>query len=172
MKTAKDLALVSVFTALLIGGQFALSMLSGVEIVTVLFLTFAFVFGVKKSLFVATAFSLLRCLIFGFFPTVILLYLLYYNLFALVIGSIGNKIEHRLTRKSHALLVGTAILLTVCFTALDNVLTPLFYGYTRQAALAYAVASLTALVPQTVCVFVTVLLLFPLLYRICFPFKS
>ncbi len=171
MKAAKDLALISIFTALLIGSQLALSLISGVEIVTVLFLTYAFIFGVKRSLFVATAFSLLRCLIFGFFPTVIILYLIYYNVFAIVIGGIGNKLGHKTTRKTHFILIGVAVLLTIFFTMLDNVITPLFYGFSKQAALSYAYMSLTACIPQTICVAITVALLFPVLYRVCYKFR-
>ena len=155
MKTTKDLALISTFTALLIGGQLALSAVSGIEIVTVLFLGFAYVFGVKRSVFVANAFSVLRCLIFGFFPTVIILYLLYYNLFAIVIGCIGNRLKHAYSLKNHIILVVVAILLTVCFTLFDNVITPLFYQFDAQSTEAYWYASLTAVIPQVICVAVT-----------------
>ncbi len=172
MKAAKDLALISVFTALLIGSQLAFSFISGVEIVTPLFLTYAFVFGVKRSVLVATAFSLLRCLIFGFFPSVALLYLIYYNVFAVVIGVIGNTLGHKTTRKTHFALIGVAVLLTIFFTLLDDVITPLFYGFSKDAALSYAYASLTACIPQTICVAVTVFLLFPVLYRVCYPFRN
>ena len=39
----------------------------------------------------ATCFSLLRCLLFGFYPNIIILYLIYYNLFALLFGTLGKK---------------------------------------------------------------------------------
>ncbi len=172
MTTAKKLALISVFTALLVGCQFALSFLSGVEVVTVLFLTFAFTFGIKPSLLVATAFSLLRCFIFGFFPSVIALYLIYYNLFAVVVGSIGNKTKGKLTPKTHLALVGAALLLTLLFTLLDDVITPIFYSFTWEAAVAYAYASLTLCIPQTICAVVTVGLLFPALHPIFKKFQK
>ena len=79
MKSAKKIILPGVFTALLIGGQFALSGISGIEIVTVLLLTFVYKYGIKQGLFVANAFSLIRCFIFGFIPSVLILYLIYYN---------------------------------------------------------------------------------------------
>ena len=72
MRTAKEIALISVFTALLIGGQFVLSGISGIEIVTVLLLSFSYYFGIRRGLLVANAFSLLRCFIFGFFVNVII----------------------------------------------------------------------------------------------------
>ncbi len=49
MKAAKEIALVGVFTALLIGGQFVLSGISGVEIVTVLLLSFSYCFGIRMG---------------------------------------------------------------------------------------------------------------------------
>ena len=86
MNSAKKIILPGVFTALLIGGQLVLSGISGIEIVTVLLLTFVYRYGIGQGLFVANAFSLLRCFIFGFMPNVILLYLIYYNIFVFVFG--------------------------------------------------------------------------------------
>ena len=75
MITAKKVILPGVFTALLIGAQLVLSGVSGIELVTVLLLTFTYKYGSKQGLLVATAFSLLRCFLFGFFPNVVVLYL-------------------------------------------------------------------------------------------------
>ena len=66
MVSAKKIILSGVFTALLIGGQLVFSAVAGIEIVTVLLLTFAYKYGIVQSMFVANAFSLLRCFIFGF----------------------------------------------------------------------------------------------------------
>lgn len=145
-----------------------MSAVSGIEIVTVLFLSFAYVFGVKRSIFVANAFSVLRCLIFGFFPTVIILYLVYYNLFAVAVGAIGNKLNHAYSLKNHVILVIAAVLLTVCFTLIDNVITPIFYKFDAQTTVAYWYASLAAVIPQVICVAVTVALLFFPLYKVFF----
>ncbi len=166
MNSKKDLAYTGMFTAILIAGQFALSAISGVEIVTVLFLTFSYVFGIKNSLFVANAFSILRCFIFGFIPNVLLLYLVYYNIFALIIGAIGKAFKRRYSIKNHILLIVVAALLTVGFTALDNLITPLYYGFTIEATKAYAYYSLTAIIPQTACAILSVSLLFYPLYKV------
>ena len=58
--TAKEICIISLMTALLLGGQYVLAWASGVEVVTVLLLSFSYVFGVKRGCTVATAFSLLR----------------------------------------------------------------------------------------------------------------
>ena len=71
MLKTKDLALIGLYTALLIGGQIAFASISGVEIVTLLFASFCFYFGVVRGAILGTVFSLMRCLVFGFFPAVL-----------------------------------------------------------------------------------------------------
>ncbi len=158
VRAGKECAYIAVFVALLIGSQLALSVLPGVETVTVLFLSYAFVFGVRRGMLAATAFSLLRQLIFGFFPTVLVLYLLYYNFLTFLFGWIGKR--WRATYATLWLYILLACLCTVIFTLLDDTLTPLWYGYTSSAAKAYFVASLPVLVAQLVCTAVTVGTLF------------
>lgn len=162
----KQIAIMGVYVALLIGGQLALSMISGVEIVTVLLAGFAYYFGIKKGLVVASAFSILRCFLFGFFPNVIILYLVYYNLFVVVFGALGLLFKGETTPKNHVIIVVVALVLTALFTALDNLITPLYYGMNREAFVGYALTSLYALVPQLLCTFITVSLLFRPLIKV------
>ena len=158
-------AVVAVFTALLLAAQYALWFVKGVELVTVLLLVFSYRFGVRCGVLSAVAFSLLRCLLFGFFPNVVLLYLLYYPLFAACFGILGNALHRRTGVRVQMLLAVLAVLFTALFTLLDDAVTPLLYGYTKEAALAYFLASLPTMAVQTVCAAVTVLLLFrPLLF--------
>ena len=166
MKTAKSIILPSIYTAILIGGQFVLSGISGVELVTVLFLAFCYKYGVKQGLLVANAFSLLRCFVFGFFPNVILLYLIYYNIFAIVFGLFGNACKNAYGKKKHTTTILLALPMTALFTLIDNILTPLLYGFTRQAAKAYFIASLYAVLPQLLCSLVTVTWLFPIILKL------
>ena len=233
---ARQVAAVAVVTALLIGGQLALSAVAGVEIVTVLLLCFSWVYGARSGMLAAAAFSLLRCFIWGFYPSAMVLYLIYYPLFALVFGVLGRGGTGRFARlpiwaavlvdvviaavgagaafcaatsaikisrlaavmvksllwvvfglccalfavfntffilqKRGALKDGRALALavaaslaaffTVCFTLLDDVITPLFMGwglFSESAAL-YFYTSFLALAPQTVCAIVSVCLLF------------
>lgn len=93
--TAKNIAYIALMTAILIGGQFALSFVAGIEIVTVLLLCFATYFGVAGGILTALSFSLLRCVIWGFYPTAVVLYLIYYPLFALCFGLIGKIKKER-----------------------------------------------------------------------------
>ncbi len=161
VRSAKECAYLAAFVALLIAAQLALSFVPGAEIVTVLFAAYAFAMGARRAMIAATAFSLLRCFVFGFFATVLLLYVIYFNLLALCFGLIGRKWQADI--KTLPFLIGIACFCTVCFTMLDNVITPLWYGYSAQAANAYFLASLPFLVPQTVCVAASVaFLLLPL----------
>ena len=214
----RDIAYCAVMTALLIAAQYVLSFVSGVELVTVLLLTFSYVFGVRCGVLTAAAFSLLRCLIFGFFPNVLLLYLVYYTSFAALFGLCGRKGLPRfvcplllgitgtlslaaaitgtglpisavyITRVrvflwilfgiSMALLViyfyasksgpgrelasltALATFMTVLFTLLDDIITPLTMGYSAEAAAGYFYGGFIAMLPQTVCAAVSVFALF------------
>lgn len=153
-------AVVAVFTALLLAAQYALWFVKGVEAVTVLLLVFSYRFGVRCGVLSAVAFSLLRCLLFGFFPNVVLLYLIYYPLFAACFGGVGNALRRRADLKTQLLLTALAVLFTALFTLLDDAVTPLFYGYTKEAALAYFIASLPTMAMQCACALLTVFLLF------------
>lgn len=153
-RTTKEITVIALMTALLLGGQLALSAVAGVEIVTVLLLTFSYSFGWKRGIVVATAFSLLRCFLFGFFLSVIILYLVYFNLFAFFWGSLGRKLKHL------PVIVITAMACTISFTLIDDVLWPIIGGLSREGAWSYFLMSFTAMVPQTICTAVTVSLLF------------
>ncbi len=223
-KTVKKITACAAACALLIAVQLLLSPVAGVELVTALFLCFCTVYGVALGCLTATAFSLLRCLLFGFAPNVLLLYLVYYNLFAVLFGFLGRRKrpvavwvaplilallagasaffaaygvpvtalkQGQLTAMLWTLfglfsailllyfillacrrgecgrelssVVALAALCTVCFTLLDDCITPLYYGWTLESALAYFYASFLAMVPQTVCtVLSTSFLFYPL----------
>lgn len=147
-------------TALLIAAQLALSMVAGVEIVTALFLAYCYSFGVRRGLVVGTCFSLLRCLLFGFFPTVVILYLVYYNLFALVFGISGKLLKGTAEWKRLIALIILAAAMTAVFTLLDDLITPWFFKYGPRAKRVYFYNSLPVMLIQTCCSVVTVAVLF------------
>ena len=157
-RSAKECAYIAVFVALVIAVQFALSFVPGVELVTVMFVCFSFVMGVKRSVISATAFSLLRQLVFGFYPTVLVLYLVYFNLLSVVFALLGKKITS--TIKYLPIIVLIACLCTVIFTMTDNILTPLWYGYSLRATKAYFMASLPFMISQVICTALSVTVLF------------
>ena len=162
--TAKECAYLAVFVAVVITAQMALSFVPGVEIVTVLFVTYSFVTGWKRGMIAATAFAFLRQIVFGFFPTVLILYLIYYNLLALGFGLLGGKLQN--PKKNLPLIVGLACVGTVLFTLTDDIVTPFWYGYSAGAARAYFLASLSFMIPQIICTAVSAICLFVPLWKV------
>jgi hypothetical protein len=160
----KDCAYIAVFVALTIAAQLCLSFIPGVEVVTVLFVTFSFAFGCRRGIVAATVFSLLRQLVFGFSPTVLVLYLVYYNLLALLFGFLGR--QSKITPQKLVCLTILACLCTICFTMMDNIITPLWYGYSKRALKIYFYASFSFMIPQVICTAVSVGILFLPLVKI------
>ncbi|MBO5363272.1 MAG: hypothetical protein J6A46_02975 [Clostridia bacterium] len=158
VRSAKELARTAVFVAAVIGVQYALSALPFVEIVTLLFACYAYVFGGVRGVVAAVAFSFLRQLIFGFYPVVLILYVVHFSFLSLLFGAL------RRSKLSGWKLIFTSVLVaaaaTACFTLLDNILTPVYYGYTPKAAKMYFMASLPFLMGQTICAGVSVGALF------------
>ena len=166
MKRTKWIVRVAMSVALLIAVQMALSAISGVELVTVILLCLCFCYGVRTGLAIATTFSLLRCFFFGFQINVIVLYLIYYNLFALFFGWLGKRFAGETTWLQRGLIVASAVAFTIVFTLLDDVITPLMFGFHWNAAKVYFIQSLAAVIPQTICTAVSVSALFIPLTRV------
>ncbi len=156
--SAKECAYLAAFVALVLALQLVFAAVPGVELVTVSFVAYAFAFGAKRGCIAATAFALIRQLVFGFFATVLILYLVYFNLLALLFGLLGKKL--RVSGKNLVWLVLIACVCTVFFSMFDNVLTPLWYGYSARARKAYFLASLPFMIPQVICTAVSVSILF------------
>ena len=158
---AKDCAYIAVFVALTIAAQLCFAAVPGVELVTVLFVSFAFAFGCRSGMIAATVFALLRQLVFGFSPTVLILYLVYFNLLTLLFGFLGQRMVLRVKRVP--LFTVIACVCTVGFTMLDNVITPLWLGYSGKLFKMYFWASFSFMIPQVICTAVSVgVLFFPL----------
>lgn len=240
LSPSRAAAYTAVMCALLIGGQYVFSFVAGVEIVTVLLISFSYVFGASRGAVCALAFSLLRCIIFPFSPSALILYVVYYPALAGIFGGLGHvkdgafkslpaylavslvllgicavcaclyafdvikvsrvykltlqillwvifslclvglivfNVLYRIKGTEKLLkliaLTATAAVCTVMFTLLDDLITPLFYGYSRETALAYFYTSVTAMLPQTICTIVTVSTLFmPLTAVLNSPFKA
>lgn len=160
MNKTKFVVRVAMCVALLIAGQLALSSVSGIEIVTVMLLCFCYCYGVRHGIAIATTFSLLRCFVFGFQINVIVLYLVYYNLFAIFFGWLGARLTGKNALPETAIVVAFAVVFTAMFTLLDDVITPVIYGFNENAMKVYFYQSLTAVIPQTICAAVTVSICF------------
>lgn len=162
-KTSKEIAIIGLSIALLIALQYIFYPIKGIELVTVFILCFCFSFGMARGIICAVGFSLLRCFIFGFFPNVILLYLIYYPLFALACGLLGRFFKSRKKQTSliaYIIMVVTACIFTCLFTLIDNLITVIMMSYNYSSALAYFAASIPVMLTQCVCALVSTAVLF------------
>ena len=160
MNKTKFVVRVAMCVALLIAGQLALSSVTGIEIVTVMLLCFCYCYGIRHGIAIATTFSLLRCFVFGFQINVIVLYLVYYNLFAIFFGWLGARFTGKNALLKTVIVVASAVVFTAMFTLLDDVITPMIYGFNENATKVYFYQSLTAVIPQMICAAVTVSICF------------
>ena len=172
IRSAKEVARTAVFVAMVIGSQYALSVVPFVEVVSLLFICYAYVFGVVRGAVAAVAFALLRQLLFGFYPVVLMVYLIHFSMISVVFGLLPRWCKWT----GWKLLLIAALLAavcTACFTLLDNLLTPWYYGYTPKAAELYFKASIPFLFGQMICVGISVAGLFvPLTKAFCFLKKA
>lgn len=166
MKSTRFIVRVAMSVALLIALQMALHMISGVELVTVILLCLSFCYGIRTGLAIATTFSLLRCFFFGFQINVIVLYLVYYNLFCLFYGWLGKRFSRKTGWLQLVIVVASSVVFTALFTMLDNVITPVIYAFHPNVAKVYFLQSMTAMIPQMVCAAVSVSVLFVPLTRV------
>lgn len=171
ISSAKEVARTAVFVALVVGAQYVLSALPFVEVVTLLFVCYSYVFGAARGVVAAVAFAALRQFLFGFFPVIFFLYVLYFPLLCVVFGNMGKRCRVKGWRLV-ALAVAVAVFCTVLFSLADNLLTPLYYAYSPKAAKMYFRASLPFLVGQSVCVAVTVAFLFRPLTKALYFIKN
>lgn len=148
-KSAKEIAFIGVVVSVLIGGQFVLSAFAGIEIITVILAVYCFTFGIVRGVITATAFSLLRCIVFGFFPHVVLLYLIYYNLFAVVVGLFGKWLKHSPLPIQIGVITVLCVLLVLIFTVIDIVLNLWILGVVPPVAQKiYVVKSIPVAITQ------------------------
>ncbi len=162
--SAKECAYIGVFIAAVIAAQAALSVAVGIELVTVLFAAYAYTFGVRRGVIAATAFSILRMLIFGFSLPALILYLLYYNAFSLVMGMLARAVKNPL--KGLIFIVLTVGVCTLFFTLLDDIITPLYLSFSTKAWRLYVYASLPVMGVHTACAALSTAALFIPLYKV------
>lgn len=88
----RDLTLIGILSASITGGKLALSFIPNVEIVTLLFIMYAIVFGTKKGIFIAIIFTTTEVFIYGF-STWLLMYYILWPMLVIVTGLLKDKIK-------------------------------------------------------------------------------
>ncbi len=158
IKSAKEIAELAAFVAVIIAAQWVLSFLMGVEVVTLLIAVYSFSRGAKRGMVVVTIFSALQQVLFGIYIPSWIEYLLCFNGLALCFGGWGKKIRYPLRNLWWLTIV--ACLFTMARILLDDVLSPLWFQMSREAAKGYFLSSLPVLGINTLCTAVTVGVLF------------
>lgn len=158
VRSGKECAYLAVFVALVIAAQLMLAAVPGVEVVTLLFVCYSFVFGVRRGVIAATAFTLLRQLVFSFSPTAFILYIVYFNGLAALFGWLGHVVKKPTVSLWWLVLVACAC--TACFSLMDGIITPIWYAFSKRATEAYFMATLPFMIPQIICTALSVGILF------------
>lgn len=158
VRSGKECAYLAVFVALVIAAQLILAAVPGVEVVTLLFVGYAFVFGVRRGLIAATAFTLLRQLVFSFSPTAFILYIVYFNGLTALFGWLGYVVKKPTVSLWWLVIVACAC--TACFSLIDGIITPVWYVFSERATKAYFMATLPFMIPQIICTALSVGILF------------
>lgn len=89
--TAKSLAYSGLLAALLVGGKYALSFIPNVEIVSPLIILTSVFFGLNVSLPAVIAFCLIDTVVYGFYPTVFLQYMVHWPSLAILSYVVSRK---------------------------------------------------------------------------------
>lgn len=118
---AKDIALIALLSATITAGKLALSFVPNVEIVTLLFILYALVFGIKRTLLVSVIFTTTEILIYGF-NTWLLVYFVIWPVLVILSGIMGKKIK---TEYGFAFLAG---IYGLCFGLFFAISESFFYG--------------------------------------------
>jgi len=121
MSATKRICLLAVLTATLTGGKMAIPF-PNIEIVTLLFVVYALVFGWRNTIIVSIAFVLIEILIFGFFIWWVLLYAVHWPLLVTAVAFLPRKREKG--RIVAAIVIG--IVLTMLFGVLSTFIEVVF----------------------------------------------
>ena len=85
----KEIALIGLLSATITGGKLALSFIPNVEIVTLLFILYANIFGIKRTLLVSFIFTTMEIFIYGM-NTWLLAYYLVWPLLVVLAWLLGE----------------------------------------------------------------------------------
>lgn len=118
----KEIALIGLLSATITGGKLALSFIPNVEIVTLLFILYANIFGIKRTLLVSFIFTTMEIFIYGM-NTWLFAYYLVWPLLVVLAWLLGRGAKNEY---SFALLAG---LFGLLFGLLFAITESFFYGW-------------------------------------------
>jgi len=121
MSATKRICLLAVLTATLTGGKMAIPF-PNIEVVTLLFVVYALVFGWRNTIIVSIVFVLIEILIWGFHIWWVLLYAIHWPLLVTAVAFLPRKREN--IRIVVAIAIGIA--LTIFFGILSTFIEVIF----------------------------------------------
>ncbi len=121
----KDIALIGILSATITAGKLALSFIPNVEVVTLLFIVYTVVFGMRRTLMISFVFSTIEILIYGF-STWFLVYYLIWPLLIFFSNFLRKKINSEYGFATLAGLFG--LLFGLFFAIFESFFYGLMYG--------------------------------------------
>lgn len=122
----RDIALIGILSASLTAGKLALSFIPNVEIVTLLFIVYASVFGTKKSFFISLVFTSTEILLYGF-STWLLGYYIIWPLLVLIISIVRNRLKSEYAYATIGAIFG--YLFGMFFAVIESFFYGISYGW-------------------------------------------
>lgn len=123
--SARDIVLIGILSASITGGKMVLSAIPNVEIVTLLFMVYTVVFGMKRALYVSVIFSTTEILLWGV-HTWLLTYYLIWPLLILMTNILSRFLTGEFSR---AILAGAfGLTFGMFFALVEAMLYGLNYG--------------------------------------------
>jgi len=161
---AKDIAIIGLLSASITTGKLVLSFIPNVEIVSLLFIVYTIIFGIKRSIVISIIFSTTEIFIYGF-STWLLVYYLVWPMLIIIIHFARETIK---TEYGYATIAG---LFGLFFGAFFAVAESFFYG--SAYGLTYWVRGIPFDILHGVSNFVIVLILFnPTVKAMTYVYKS
>lgn len=153
----KDIVLIGLLSSTLTSGKLVLSFIPNVEIVTLLFILYTIVFGIKNTLFVSVIFSATEVAIYGLNIWSIF-YFIVWPLLIISTYIISKKFKSEYTFAVVALIFGLS------FGFIAAIIESLFFGI--SFGIAYFIRGIVFDIVHGVSNFIVVLLLFNPLKRV------
>ncbi|MDR1093302.1 MAG: hypothetical protein LBL66_04050 [Clostridiales bacterium] len=95
VSASKNVALIAVLSAMVVGGKYALQWIPNVEVVTILLMTFTFALGLWRGIVTAVVFCLMDMLLYPFSFAVTVAYFIYWPFIlcpaAWLVNAVGSK---------------------------------------------------------------------------------
>lgn len=159
----RDIVLIGILSASITAGKLVLSFIPNVEVVTLLFIIYTIVFGIKKSLLISLVFSTTEIFIYGF-STWLLGYYIIWPILIMIVGLMNKRIKSEYGYATIGAIFGYA------FGLFFAIIESIFYG--GAYGLTYWIRGLPFDIIHGTANFIIILLLYKPMINILMRLKS